>query len=63
MLVGLAGTALAFWRWSESGYGNLDVETMMRLVIPSVVLGVVGLQLFLTSFLVEMFSRPASERE
>ena len=48
----VVGTALCVWQWMQTGYGDLDVERQMRLVIPTMLLGVLGVQLTFTSFLI-----------
>jgi hypothetical protein len=55
----LIGFVIAISSWARAGYGDLTVENEMRLVIPSMLLGVVGLQFALTCFLVELLGRPA----
>jgi len=52
------GVLFAIWRWAQTGYGDLAVENEMRIVISSVVLGVVGLQLIFTSFLIALLGHP-----
>jgi hypothetical protein len=54
----LAGAGLALWRWAATGYGDMAVEQLMRITIPSVLLGVVGLQLIFTCFLMELLAHP-----
>ncbi|MEO6247433.1 MAG: glycosyltransferase family 2 protein [Sphingomicrobium sp.] len=59
----ILGTALSVWRWIQTGYGDLDVERQMRLVIPTILLGVLGVQLTFTSFLIGLIGHlPRSTR-
>jgi glycosyltransferase involved in cell wall biosynthesis len=59
---GLIGLASAVWGWARLGFGDLAVEPMMRVIIPSMLLGVVGLQFTFTCFLTELLSRPPNGR-
>jgi hypothetical protein len=58
ILCGIAGLGWAVLSWAKVGYGDLSVETEMRLIIPSMLSAVVGLQFMLTCFLTELLSRP-----
>ena len=60
---GLIGLASAVWGWARLDFGDLAVEPMMRVIIPSMLLGIVGLQFMFTCFLVELLSRPAGPRK
>lgn len=51
------GTAVSVWRWMKTGYGDLDVEQQMRWVIPTMLLGVLGVQLTFTSFLIGLIGQ------
>lgn len=55
---GLAGALFAVSIWARSGYGDMRVEQLMRITIPSVLLAAVGLQLMFTCFLVELLAHP-----
>ena len=59
MAVGLVGALGALASWAGAGFSDMDPETLMRISIPSIVLAAVGLQLILTSFLIELLSQPA----
>lgn len=48
--LGLAGSAYAVGLWGEGSFGQLDTTQMLRLVIPSVTVLVIGCQLGLASF-------------
>jgi hypothetical protein len=63
ILPGLIGLASAVWAWARLDFGDLAVEPMMRVIIPSMLLGIVGLQFMFTCFLVELLSRPAGPRK
>ena len=58
ILAGAAGAVFALLRWAGAGYGDMQVESLMRITIPSVLLGAVGLQLIFTTFLMELLSHP-----
>jgi len=58
LLAGGAGAIFAFWNWAMAGYGDMQVESLMRITIPSVLLGSVGLQLIFTTFLIALLSHP-----
>jgi hypothetical protein len=62
MFCGLAGLLFAVWNWARTGFGDLTVEAEMRVIIPSMLLGVVGLQLMFTCFLIELLNRPPNGR-
>ena len=49
--MGAVGTFLAVYRWGLVGFGDLNYDVMMRLIIPSVTLTVLGMQMLLTGFL------------
>lgn len=51
LLLGIGGMMWAIGKWHETEFGPLNYEDIMRYVIPSVTLIVVGLQLFFGSFL------------
>ena len=58
VLIGFAGALFAFWNWAQSGYGDLSVESTMRIVIPASVVAVVGIQTAFVCFLFELLDRP-----
>lgn len=62
ILGGLIGLGSAVWGWARLGFGDLAVEPMMRVIIPSMLLGVVGIQFMFTCFLTELLSRPPNGR-
>ncbi len=55
--VGLAVAAVA--SWAGSNYGSMDPVGLMRLAIPSVLLGSGGLQIMVTSFLLGLMQQPS----
>ena len=59
ILAGIVGAAAAFWAWASGGYGDLSVESSMRIVVPASVIGVVGIQIVFTCFLFELLNRPS----
>ena len=63
MLLGAMGTATAFFSWAGAGFSDMNPDALMRISIPSVLLAGVGLQIMLTSFLLELLSHPARNPE
>jgi hypothetical protein len=59
MLAGLGGAVLALASWAGAGFSDMDPDLLMRLAIPSVLAAGLGLQLMLTSFLLELLAHPA----
>jgi hypothetical protein len=49
-LAGIGGILAAVTTWQETGFGNLDTASMMRLLVPSTTALCVGLQLAFTAF-------------
>jgi glycosyltransferase involved in cell wall biosynthesis len=49
-LIGIAGTFYSLYIWEESNFGQLDYPKILRIVIPSVVGIIIGLQTVLSSF-------------
>lgn len=57
---GIAGAATATVIWASSGFGGMDPASLMRLTIPSMVLGCVGLQMVVTAFFIGLLDQPQS---
>ncbi len=53
-LAGLGLMALAVWKWSVTGFGELDYPRTMRIVIPGVMVSSLGFQTILASFLLSI---------
>ena len=51
---GVAATSV----WAAKGFGLLDPAALMRLTIPSMVLGCVGLQMVVTAFFIGLLDQP-----
>jgi glycosyl transferase family 2 len=51
---GFVWSALAFWRWGETGFGALDPRVVMRDTIPAAALMVGGMEVALASFLLSV---------
>jgi len=49
-LAGLGGTVFSLYLWDLSDYGHLDYPMILRIVIPSVVAIILGMQIILSSF-------------
>jgi len=56
MLLGVGLLLTAVWQWRQAGFGPLDYERTMRLVIPGSTLTALGFQTVLSSFLVSIFA-------
>ncbi len=54
--LGIAGLAAETWFWGNSSYGALPVQQSMRLVIPSVIGLMLGVQTILGSFFLSVLS-------
>lgn len=50
LLTGLSGTFYSLYLWNLSDFGHLDYPAILRIVIPSVVFIIIGLQTILSSF-------------
>jgi hypothetical protein len=59
MALGGVGAAAALASWAGAGFSDMDPDSLMRLSIPSVLLGGIGLQVALTAFVLELLSRPS----
>jgi glycosyltransferase involved in cell wall biosynthesis len=57
LLAGLLTAAVALGGWVGSGLGDMKVEVLMRLVIPSVLLTALGIQIVFTSFMVGLLEQ------
>ncbi|MES2441995.1 MAG: glycosyltransferase family 2 protein [Pseudomonadota bacterium] len=59
MLVGgLAGGVAATADWAAHDFGSMDPAALMRLTIPSMLLGCVGLQMVVTAFFIGLLDQP-----
>ena len=61
MGLGIAGALAALASWAGAGFSDMDPDMLMRLSIPSVLLAGIGLQVMLTSFLIELLSQPTRQ--
>jgi glycosyltransferase involved in cell wall biosynthesis len=50
LMLGLAGSVAALFWWRSTGYGALDVDRVLRLVIPSIFAITLGFEITLSSF-------------
>lgn len=55
---GIAGAATATAIWASSGFGDLNPAALMRLTIPSMLLGCLGLQMVVTAFFIGLLDQP-----
>jgi len=55
---GIGGAVTATAIWAGSGFGDLDPAALMRLTIPSMLLGCVGLQMVVTAFFIGLLDQP-----
>src|SRR5262249_15444025 len=56
MFLGGLGACYAFWYWSHQAFGALAPTYMMRILIPSVTLIILGMQLLFASFFMSVLS-------
>ena len=56
LLAGLAATLYAVWNWEQHAFGDLDIERIARIVIPSSVAISLGIEIMLFSLLLSTFS-------
>lgn len=62
-LVGLILSIIAVKAWKSTGFGDLEPEKVMRIVIPAVTFLEIGIQNITTGFLIGMMKiRSVSER-
>ena len=54
LFAGLAGTIYSLTLWTEVHFGRLDYPNILRIVIPSVVAIILGLQTMLSSFFISV---------
>lgn len=54
VLLGIAGSIFAVFGWAKLGFGNLDPQHMLRVVMPSVFALTLGIQIFFSSFLLSI---------
>jgi hypothetical protein len=50
VVIGIAGSIVAVSGWSEQGFGNLDFDRMLRVVMPAVFSLTLGVQIVCSSF-------------
>ena len=55
-LSGMGGTFYSLYVWGESNFGQLEYSRMLRIVIPSVVAIILGLQTIFSSFFLSVLS-------
>jgi len=55
LLAGLATTLYAVWHWKQHAFGDLDIERIARIVIPSSVAISLGIEIMLFSLLLSTF--------
>jgi hypothetical protein len=55
LLAGLAATLYAVWNWEQHAFGDLDIERIARIVIPSSVAISLGIEIMLFSLLLSTF--------
>jgi hypothetical protein len=58
LAVGIGGAITATAIWAAKGFGALDPAALMRLTIPSMLLGCVGLQMVVTAFFIGLLDQP-----
>ena len=60
--LGCAGIWHSFRFWQENHYGNLDFEQVMRMIVPSAVALVIGVQIVFGAFLADIIGLPVKRR-
>jgi len=55
-LAGLGGTFYSLFVWEESNFGQLDYPRILRIVIPSAISIIIGMQTVLSSFFLGVLS-------
>jgi hypothetical protein len=58
LAAGIGGAAVATTIWATSGFGDLNPAALMRLTIPSMLLGCLGLQMVVTAFFIGLLDQP-----
>jgi glycosyltransferase involved in cell wall biosynthesis len=56
LFAGMGGTFYSLYVWEQSHFGQLEYSKILRIVIPSVVAIIIGLQTILSSFLLSVLS-------
>ncbi len=56
LFAGLGGTFYSLYQWEQSHFGQLEYSKTLRIVIPSVVALILGMQTILSSFLISVLS-------
>ncbi len=58
LALGIGGAVTATAIWASSGFSDLDPAALMRLTIPSMLLGCIGLQMVVTAFFIGLLDQP-----
>jgi hypothetical protein len=58
LALGIGGAITATAIWASSGFAGLNPAALMRLTIPSMMLGCVGLQMVVTAFFIGLLDQP-----
>ena len=58
LTAGIGGAVAATAIWASSGFGDLNPAALMRLTIPSMLLGCIGLQMVVTAFFIGLLDQP-----
>ncbi|WP_231029549.1 glycosyltransferase family 2 protein [Sphingomonas sp. IC-56] len=58
LALGIGGAVTATSIWASTGFGGLDPSELMRLTIPSMLLGCIGLQMVVTAFFIGLLDQP-----
>ncbi len=57
LTAGIAGATTATALWASTGFGGMDPAALMRLTIPSMLLGCIGLQVVVTAFFIGLMDQ------
>jgi glycosyltransferase involved in cell wall biosynthesis len=61
--LGMGGAVAAVANWASANFSDMQPDVLMRISVPSILLIGVGLQIALTTFLIELLSQPARSQE
>jgi len=54
ILLGLGGGGSSVWLWSKSAYGTLNPQEVLRIILPSLAMIVIGIHIICTAFLLDI---------
>ena len=63
VLAGFIGLCVAFFRWQQMGFGDLDYATNLRRIVPSTTAIIFGVQVIFSSFFLSVLQLPVARRQ